>query len=537
VSKRKLLLADDSITIQKVVNLTFADEGIEVISVGDGDSALRKFDEFMPDLVMADVNMPGKNGYEVCRLIKRTEETRNIPVILLVGSFEPFDEAEAKDAGADDFLTKPFQSIRQLVNKVTELLNQTAPRDAEKPAVDSFADTLKLANRDEASDEFEQREESPSEFERPQEVSNEFTVPPIAPTEFGDAGMDDEMIEMSPATEYVSDSGSQNETPLDYGKTQPLNADELKSFDIAGRENNEQEPPPETSKRAEPATFAEEALKLDENDYEEAEENAPVVSETEPQIDYYLPGEPEFDARVSDAETLEPEVSYENETPRTPDFSQAPDENQAESESLTEESGETVEESSETSLAEETRRREVSEGANATPEAGIDLSQVGETVEEPAPNQETESDSTTAATEAEPPAETEEPREFEWVAETPISTAASSPTLSFDDGDLLELPPLVEETGIRPQPKVEPVKSEPAAVEAPAEPEPETTEAEPPAQTAESAAMQAFPPELIEAIAQRVAEKISAKTMNDVLPQITELVMKKMAEENQENKK
>src|SRR5688572_25233562 len=85
---------------------------------------MRKFDEFMPDLVMADVNMPGLNGYEVCRIIKRTEETQNIPVILLVGSFEPFDETEAKEAGADDFLTKPFQSIRQLVNKVTDLLNQ-----------------------------------------------------------------------------------------------------------------------------------------------------------------------------------------------------------------------------------------------------------------------------------------------------------------------------------------------------------------------------------------------------------------------------
>jgi DNA-binding response OmpR family regulator len=125
MSKRKLLLADDSITIQKVVNLTFADEGIEVIAVGDGDSAMRKFDDFIPDLVMADVNMPGMNGYEMCHIIKNNEETNQIPVILLVGSFEPFDEAEATRVGADDYLTKPFQSIRQLVNKVTDLLNKT----------------------------------------------------------------------------------------------------------------------------------------------------------------------------------------------------------------------------------------------------------------------------------------------------------------------------------------------------------------------------------------------------------------------------
>jgi CheY-like chemotaxis protein len=119
VSKRKLLLADDSITIQKVVNLTFADEGIEVTAVGDGNTAMEKFVETVPDLVMVDVNMPGYNGYKICEMIKQNEETRHIPVILLVGSFEPFNEEEARRVGADDYLTKPFQSIRQLVTKVT----------------------------------------------------------------------------------------------------------------------------------------------------------------------------------------------------------------------------------------------------------------------------------------------------------------------------------------------------------------------------------------------------------------------------------
>jgi hypothetical protein len=109
------------------------------------------------------------------------------------------------------------------------------------------------------------------------------------------------------------------------------------------------------------------------------------------------------------------------------------------------------------------------------------------------------------------------------------------PSLNFDDGDLLELPPLVEETGIRPQPKVEPVaaaKPEPAVAENTAEPETETANTP---TAAESETMQSFPPDLIEAIAQKVAEKISAKTMNDVLPQITELVMKKLAEEKLKN--
>lgn len=120
---KKLLLADDSTTIQKVVNLTFADEGIEVVAVGDGDAAMQKFVEHAPDLVMVDVNMPGADGYKICEIIKGDEETAHIPVILLVGSFEPFDKAEAERVGADAFLTKPFQSIRQLAGKVHSLLD------------------------------------------------------------------------------------------------------------------------------------------------------------------------------------------------------------------------------------------------------------------------------------------------------------------------------------------------------------------------------------------------------------------------------
>lgn len=178
LSKRTLLLADDSVTIQKVVNLTFADENIEVITVGDGDAAMRKFVEVEPDLVMADVNMPGVDGYRICEKIKQDARTKRIPVILLVGSFEPFDEEKARQVGADDFLTKPFQSILQLVNKVSELLNAKTEEDAflapiENPSapVISFSDALKMM----PSDEFDSADASIESL--------------------GDAGMDDEMIQ------------------------------------------------------------------------------------------------------------------------------------------------------------------------------------------------------------------------------------------------------------------------------------------------------------------------------------------------------
>ncbi len=528
MSKRKLLLADDSITIQKVVNLTFADEGIEVIAVGDGDSAMRKFDEFMPDLVMADVNMPGLNGYEVCRIIKQTEETQNIPVILLVGSFEPFDEAEATDAGADDFLTKPFQSIRQLVNKVTDLLARRE-RVAETPAADTFAETLEFEKLSESSPGFESRQEE-------------------IPTDFGDAGMDDEMIETSPANDYVSASTSdyQAETPLDHSQTQPLTADDLKGFNIVGAENAEthanavenQEFAAETPERAEPATFDEEARKLEEySTYEapEAEENSPVISETEPQIDYYLPtGDDEFEKEISDAETLAPEVSYSPEQPREADFSQT--ETVGETETAVEETSEaeetpySVDEHEavdfDKTLAFETPEttNEFEESREAS-EPETDYAEVAQTAE---PAEESETDLTGKA-------EIEDTQETETAQETHVSSSGNVPSLNFDDGDLLELPPLVEETGIRPPPKIQPPVSEPetaaTAAETPAEPEPETLE---PETAAAIENMQSFPPELIEAIAQKIADKISAQTMKDVLPQITELVMKKMAEEKKE---
>ncbi len=117
--KRRILLADDSVTIQKVIELTFMDEDFEVRAVSNGDEALALLPEVKPDFVIADVHMPGANGYEVCRKSKQLRIS--VPVLLLVGTFEPFDENEAKAAGADSFLKKPFDS-QELLQRVQELL-------------------------------------------------------------------------------------------------------------------------------------------------------------------------------------------------------------------------------------------------------------------------------------------------------------------------------------------------------------------------------------------------------------------------------
>ena len=133
---RKLLLADDSVTIQKVIELTFADEGVRVVAFGNGEEAIAHLDEVAPDVVLADVYMPGKSGFEVCQHIKQSEKHKHIPVMLLVGSFEPFDEVEARRVGADDILTKPFQSIRRLIDRVGSLVGSRPADQREVPTAE-----------------------------------------------------------------------------------------------------------------------------------------------------------------------------------------------------------------------------------------------------------------------------------------------------------------------------------------------------------------------------------------------------------------
>jgi len=147
---RTLLLADDSVAIQKVIDLTFTDEGMQVITTGDGKDALEKLNHSKPDVVLADIFMPGVDGYQLCKFIKQSEQFRGVPVMLLVGSFEPFDEAEAKLAGADDVVTKPFQSIRDLVSRVGLLVNRTPPNVQTEPDDDDSTFAVETSSTDDS---------------------------------------------------------------------------------------------------------------------------------------------------------------------------------------------------------------------------------------------------------------------------------------------------------------------------------------------------------------------------------------------------
>lgn len=129
---KKILLADDSITIQKVVELTFSDGDYEVTAVNNGAKAVQKLAEMRPDIILSDIIMPEKNGYEVCEYVKSHPDFRNIPVVLLTGTFEPFDPDRAEKAGCDAVVTKPFES-QSLIHKVEELI-ASAASSASAPA-------------------------------------------------------------------------------------------------------------------------------------------------------------------------------------------------------------------------------------------------------------------------------------------------------------------------------------------------------------------------------------------------------------------
>jgi len=139
---KTLLLADDSVTIQKVVGISFANEDIVLLTVDNGDDALLRATEARPDIVLADVVMPGRNGYEVCEAIKADPALAGIPVLLLTGTFEAFDEARAQAAGADGHITKPFEA-QALVDQVNSLLAEAGPGVPAMPATEDVGASAK----------------------------------------------------------------------------------------------------------------------------------------------------------------------------------------------------------------------------------------------------------------------------------------------------------------------------------------------------------------------------------------------------------
>lgn len=194
----KLLLADDSVTIQRVIELTFADEDVDVIAVGDGQQAIQRVQSERPDIVLADIGMPGRDGYEVAAFIKGTPELSHIPVLLLTGAFEPVDEARARAAGCDGVLVKPFEP-QLVITRVKDLISGRRPPFEPPPvavatspsssSVDEYFDRLgtlaeELAgwNPEAADTSLPPAPVDPRPLNPPREVARPTIAPAAAPT-------------------------------------------------------------------------------------------------------------------------------------------------------------------------------------------------------------------------------------------------------------------------------------------------------------------------------------------------------------------
>lgn len=119
--KKKILVVDDSPTIISLVSKRLEFGGYEVISAGDGRSGLDKMKESMPDLVIFDIQMPGIDGFQACRAAKSDPLLKNIPIIFLTSTDEDINEEKYRSAGADGYITKPYEGSG-ILEKVNSFL-------------------------------------------------------------------------------------------------------------------------------------------------------------------------------------------------------------------------------------------------------------------------------------------------------------------------------------------------------------------------------------------------------------------------------
>ena len=119
----RILLADDSPHAQRMGERILREEGFEVVSLTDGDAAMLRLADVDPDLILADVFLPGKSGFDLSRYVKNDPRFKHVRVVLTAGLLEPFDEDEAKRAGCDAILKKPFEASK-VVSTIDPLVKE-----------------------------------------------------------------------------------------------------------------------------------------------------------------------------------------------------------------------------------------------------------------------------------------------------------------------------------------------------------------------------------------------------------------------------
>ncbi|MCR5776746.1 MAG: response regulator transcription factor [Lachnospiraceae bacterium] len=129
VEKQKVLIVDDDNNIAELISLYFTKECFDTKIVNDGESAVREFDAFKPNLILLDLMLPGMDGYQVCREIRQKSQ---VPIIMLSAKGEVFDKVLGLELGADDYMEKPFDS-KELVARAKAVLRRYQPQRVEEP--------------------------------------------------------------------------------------------------------------------------------------------------------------------------------------------------------------------------------------------------------------------------------------------------------------------------------------------------------------------------------------------------------------------
>jgi len=328
----KLLLADDSVTIQKVVELTFTDEDFDIISVGDGITALEKIKAEKPDIILSDVIMPGMNGYELCAKVKEEDDLKRIPFLFLKGTFESFDEEKANAAGADGFIVKPFES-QELIPKVKEMVESyraPAYEPAEVPVEEPVSHEETVSFLDEKSYEEAAREPVSS---APADL--DFDVPAIGDAEVSmDIPVDEEVTFSEEAAvpggllegEVTPEEDLWSEVKITDHPIPPATPVDISDFEVAA--------PPEMPFPEEKVEVEEVAESVDEVEFETVtlgetvetlEEEAIIEGEPvggeqpagweEPAVQEIPMGEAVFEDAPATLEPEEPEIPVEPVSP------------------------------------------------------------------------------------------------------------------------------------------------------------------------------------------------------------------------------
>ncbi|MEG2353237.1 MAG: response regulator transcription factor [Clostridium sp.] len=131
MTNSKILVVDDEVNIVELIGFNLEKNGYEVIKANDGLEGLRLAKEHIPQVILLDLMLPGMDGYDVCKEIRKCTYTANIPIIMLTAKSEEFDKILGLELGADDYITKPF-SVRELLARVKAVLRRATTQYEEK---------------------------------------------------------------------------------------------------------------------------------------------------------------------------------------------------------------------------------------------------------------------------------------------------------------------------------------------------------------------------------------------------------------------